>query len=94
MPTPPSGREERLDALADLRQSLASLGEVEITLTLRAEQLPDEETRGVLECILQDHLGKAIADLKQLARELAAPRRPRRPRRPPSKPSAQGRMTL
>lgn len=79
----PSGREARLAAVEDLRRALNALGEVDVALTLRAEQIPDEPTRGVLECILRDHLGKAIAELKQLARDLAAPRRPRRRRRPP-----------
>lgn len=83
MPTsPPTGREAHLDALEDLRQALNALGEVDLTLTLRAERLPDEQHRGVLQCILRDHLGKAIVELKDLARELAAPRRPRGPRRP------------
>ncbi|HWM90108.1 MAG TPA: hypothetical protein VN493_05025 [Thermoanaerobaculia bacterium] len=87
MPTsPPTGREARLDALEDLRQALNALGEVDLTLTLRARQLPDEQSRGVLECVLRDHLGQAIAELKSLAQELAAPPRPRRHRRP-SRPS-------
>ncbi|MFL6199478.1 MAG: hypothetical protein ACJ76J_09900 [Thermoanaerobaculia bacterium] len=82
-------REERLDAVEDLRRALNALAEVDLALTLRAEQLPDELSRGVLECILRDHLGKAIAELRQLARELAAPppsrchpRHHRRPSRP------------
>lgn len=83
MPTsPPTGREANLDALEDLRQALNALGEVDLTLTLRAERLSDEQYRGVLQCILRDHLGKAIVELKDLAKELAAPRRPRHPRRP------------
>lgn len=83
--TPPSsssGREARLEAVEDLRRALNALGEVDVALTLRAEQLPDEQSRGVLECILRDHLGKAIDELKQLARHLAAPRRHRRSSRP------------
>ncbi len=89
MPNPPPsssspsiGRDERRDAVEDLRRALNALGEVDVTLTLRAEQLSDEQSRGILECILRDHLGKAIAELKQLARELAAPRPSRRRRRP------------
>lgn len=78
---PSSGQEARLDAVEDLRRALNALGEVDVALTLRAEQLPDEQTRGILECILRDHLGKAIDELKQLARHLAAPRPPRRRRR-------------
>lgn len=78
----PSGREERLDAVEDLRRALNALGEVDVALTLRAEQLPDEQSRGILECILRDHLDKAIGELKQLARHLAAPRPSRRRRRP------------
>ena len=74
-------REERLDAVEDLRRALNALGEVDLALTLRAEQLTDEPSRGVLECILRDHLGKAIAELRQLARDLAAPRPSRRHRR-------------
>lgn len=74
---------ERLDAVEDLRRALNALGEVDLALTLRAEQLTDEPSRGVLECILRDHLAKAIAELRQLARDLAAaPRPPRRHRRP------------
>ncbi|MEA2561416.1 MAG: hypothetical protein QOH06_2920 [Acidobacteriota bacterium] len=80
--TPSSGQEARLAAVEDLRRALNALGEVDVALTLRAEQLPDEQTRGILECILRDHLGKAIGELKQLARHLAAPRPPRRRRRP------------
>ncbi|HEX5717469.1 MAG TPA: hypothetical protein VF179_15025 [Thermoanaerobaculia bacterium] len=72
--------------MEDLRRALNALGEVDVTLTLRAEQLSDEQSRGVLECILRDHLGKAIAELKQLARELAATRRPRRHRRSSPRP--------
>ena len=71
----------RLEAVEDLRRALNVLGEVDVALTLRAEQLPDEQTRGVLECILRDHLGKAIVEIKQLARHLAAPPAPRRHRR-------------
>jgi len=87
MPTTPpslpsSGREAQLEAVEDLRRALNSLGEVDVALTLRAEQLPDEQSRGILECILRDHLGKAIDELKQLARHLAATRPPRRSRRP------------
>ena len=88
MPNPPpsssspSGRDARLDAVEDLRRALNALGEVDVTLTLRAEQLSDEQSRGILECILRDHLGKAIAELKQLARDMAAPLRSRRHRRP------------
>ena len=81
--TPPSGREERLEAVEDLRRALNALGEVDLALTLRAGQLADEQDRGVLECILRDHLGKAIAELKQLAGDLAAPRRRSRHRRAP-----------
>lgn len=84
--TPPSSR---FDAVEDLRRALNALGEVDLALTLRAEQLTDEPSRGVLECILRDHLGKAIAELRQLALDLAAarpsrchPRRHRRPSRP------------
>lgn len=87
MPTTPpslpsSGREAQLEAVEDLRRALNALGEVDVSLTLRAEQLPDEQSRGILECILRDHLGKAIDELKQLARHLAAPRPPRRRHRP------------
>ena len=82
MPTTPPGQEARLEAVEDLRRALNALGEVDVALTLRAEQLPDEQSRGILECILRDHLGKAIDELKQLARHLAAPRPPRRRRRP------------
>jgi len=83
MPTStPTGREAHLDTLEDLRRALAALGDADLTLTLRAEQLSDEQTRGALECILRDHLGQAIAGLRDLAKELAAPRRPRNPRRP------------
>src|SRR5688572_25069051 len=60
--TPPSS--SRLDAVEDLRRALNALGEVDVALTLRAGQLPDEQSRGILECILRDHLGKAIAELK------------------------------
>ena len=80
--SPSSGQEARLDAVEDLRRALNALGEVDVALTLRAEQLPDEQSRGILECILRDHLGKAIDELKQLARHLAAPRPPHRHRRP------------
>lgn len=83
--TPPSSsseREARLEAVEDLRRALNALAEVDVALTLRAEQLPDEQSRGILECILRDHLGKAIDEIKQLARHLAAPRPPRRHRRP------------
>lgn len=76
------GREARRDALQDLRGAISALGDVDLTLTLRAEQLPDDETRGVLECILRDHIAKAAAELKQLAKELAGPPRPRRHGRP------------
>lgn len=79
--SPPSEREARLAAVEDLRRALGALAEVDVALTLRADQLPDEQSRGVLECILSDHLGKAIAELKQLARHLAAPQ-PARRRRP------------
>ncbi len=79
---PSSGQVARLEAVEDLRRALNALGEVDVALTLRAEQLPDEQTRGILECILRDHLGTAIDELKQLARHLAAPRPPRRRRRP------------
>lgn len=83
MPTSTSiGPEARRDTLEDLRGAISALGDVDLTLTLRAEQLPDEQARGVLECILRDHIAKAAAELKQLAKELAAPPRPRRPRRP------------
>jgi hypothetical protein len=83
MPTSTSlGREARRDTLEDLRGAISALGEVDLALTLRAEQLPDEETRGILECILRDHIAKAAAELKQLAKELAAPLRPCRHRRP------------
>lgn len=75
-------KEERLDAVEDLRRALNALGEVDLALTLRAGQLPDEPSRGVLECILRDHLAKAIAELRQLALDLAAPPPPRRHRRP------------
>lgn len=82
MPTSPQpGREARLEALEDLRQALNALGEVDLALTLRAEQLPDKQARGVLECILRDHLGMAIVELKQLAREMAANSRPHRHRK-------------
>ena len=47
-----------------LRQALNALGEVDLTLTLRAERLPDEQMRGILQCILRDHLGQAIVELK------------------------------
>ena len=83
MPTSTSlGPEARRNTLDDLRGAISALGEVDLTLTLRAEQLSDEQARGVLECILRDHIAKAAAELKQLAKELAVPPRPRRPRRP------------
>lgn len=83
MPTSTSlGPEARRDTLEDLRGAISALGEVDLTLTLRAEQLPDEQARGVLECILRDHIARAAAELKQLAKELAAPPRPHGPRRP------------
>lgn len=83
MPTSTSlGREARRETLEDLRGAISALGEVDLALTLRAEQIPDEQARGVLECILRDHIAMAAAELKQLAKELAAPPRPHRPRRP------------
>jgi hypothetical protein len=83
MPTStPLGRKARRNTLEDLSEAISALGEVELALTLRAEQLPDEQVRGILECILGDHIAKAAAELKQLAKELAASPRPRRSRRP------------
>jgi hypothetical protein len=83
MPTStPLGPEARRETLQDLRGAISALGDVDLTLTLRAEQLADEEARGILECILRDHIAKAAAELKQLAKELAAPLRPHRPRQP------------
>lgn len=83
MPTSTSfGPETRRDTLEDLRGAISALGDVDLTLTLRAEQLPDEQARGVLECILRDHIAKAAAELKQLAKELAAPPGPHRPHSP------------
>jgi hypothetical protein len=72
MTTTPTRPEARRETLEDLCRSLAALVDAELTLTLRIEQLSDEPTRGILECVLRDHLVQAIVELRSLAMDLAS----------------------